>query len=42
MENLAEQYLDLWQDNLRLWATDSDALDKWLTEATQQIKRPKD
>ena len=34
---LAERYLDLWQDNLRHWATDPNAFEKWLAEATSQI-----
>lgn len=29
---LAERYLDLWQNNLRHWATDPKALEKWLTK----------
>ncbi|MBL4894148.1 MAG: hypothetical protein JKY59_04655 [Emcibacter sp.] len=40
LENIATRYLDLWQDNLRHWATDPDALDKWLNETAQQIKSP--
>ncbi len=28
---LADQYLDLWQDNIRKWSTDPDALDKWIS-----------
>lgn len=38
MEKIAAQYLDLWQDNLRYWATDPDALDKWVMEAARHIK----
>lgn len=32
MDSIAERYLDLWQENVKRWATDPDALDKWLTE----------
>lgn len=38
MENVAERYLDFWQENVRLWATDSDALEKWVTETARQLK----
>ncbi|MBL4802875.1 MAG: hypothetical protein JKY45_13370 [Emcibacter sp.] len=38
MDELAAQYLDLWQDNLRHWATDPDAMNKWLTETVPHIK----
>ncbi|WP_339863491.1 hypothetical protein [Paremcibacter congregatus] len=33
-EDIARRYLDLWQDNLKLWATDPAALETWLTENT--------
>lgn len=36
MESVTERYLDLWQDNIRRWATDPDALEKWLTEINDQ------
>ena len=40
LKNIATRYLDLWQDNLRHWATDPDAPDKWLAETARQIKSP--
>lgn len=36
---LAERYLDLWQANIKCWATDPDALDKWLMTISQQLPR---
>ena len=42
IKNLAEQYLDLWQENLRLWATDPRALDKWVNETAKLIKTSKE
>lgn len=32
MDSIAERYLDLWQDNVKRWATDPEALEKWLAE----------
>ncbi|MBL4894516.1 MAG: hypothetical protein JKY59_06560, partial [Emcibacter sp.] len=40
LDNIATRYLDLWQDNLRHWATDPDALDKWLAETARLMKSP--
>ncbi len=37
MESFAERYLDLWQENVKRWATDPDALEKWVKEASDQI-----
>ncbi len=37
---IAERYLDLWQDNIRLWAEDSGALDKWAAKTAQHKKIP--
>ncbi|WP_138380918.1 hypothetical protein [Luteithermobacter gelatinilyticus] len=30
LDQLAEQYLDFWQENLANWATDPQALEKWV------------
>ena len=38
MDSIAERYLDLWQDNVKRWATDPNAVEKWLTEAMGQFK----
>lgn len=38
MDIIAERYLDLWQDNVKYWATDPNALEKWLEETKQHIK----
>ncbi|MFC7048297.1 hypothetical protein [Emcibacter nanhaiensis] len=43
LEELAEQYLDFWQQNLTVWATDPKALEKWVeTLSASQSKRPSD
>ncbi len=43
LNSIAERYLDLWQDNVRLWArnpdnSDPDTLDKWGAETAQDKK----
>ncbi|PCJ37285.1 MAG: hypothetical protein COA93_00270 [Alphaproteobacteria bacterium] len=43
LNQIAERYLDLWQDNVRLWArnpdnSDPDTLDKWGAETAQDKK----
>ena len=43
LEDLAEQYLDFWQQNLTVWATDPRALEKWVeTLSASQNSRPSD
>ncbi|MCF8474870.1 MAG: hypothetical protein K9G26_09245 [Emcibacter sp.] len=40
IDNIAERYLDLWQENLQRWATDPEALKKWLDNIKDQNIKP--
>jgi len=35
-QSIAERYLDLWQDNIRHWATDPAAMEKWLADIVKK------
>lgn len=38
LDSVAERYLDLWHNNVKRWATDPDAMEKWLAQAKEQMK----
>jgi hypothetical protein len=40
LEEIADCYLDLWQANVKCWATDPDSLEKWVIEAARLISTP--
>ena len=37
LDEIADSYLDLWQMNVKCWATDPDSLEKWVNEAARLI-----
>ncbi|NOZ65676.1 MAG: hypothetical protein GXP00_04155 [Alphaproteobacteria bacterium] len=37
LDEIADSYLDLWQANVKCWATDPDSLEKWVNEAARLI-----
>ncbi|WP_417316801.1 hypothetical protein [Emcibacter sp.] len=41
IDKLAEKYLDFWQQNLTIWATDPKALERWVeTLSAGQSDKP--
>ncbi|WP_321395050.1 hypothetical protein [Emcibacter sp.] len=42
VKELAGKYLDFWQQNLTIWATDPKALEKWVETLSAAQAKPSD